>query len=179
LINSWARDVLLIRLAVFFEVQPKEGLMTMLTRYKLVSSCACCFLCMLVFLTFSKHALPKVQAYDGTQGCTVATLNGHYGQVLKGEVLGVGPIVAVGVTTFDGRGHFAAEQTINLNGNVQEAPLNGTYTVNSNCTGIADAVGAGPHSFVIVNGGKEMDLMNNNSYEVLTIHFTKINDHED
>jgi hypothetical protein len=28
--------------------------------------------------------------------------------------------------------------------------------------------------FVIVAGGKEMDLMDNNNAEVLTIHFTKV-----
>jgi hypothetical protein len=35
-------------------------------------------------------------------------------------------------------------------------------------------VGSDPHSFVIVDGGKEMDLMDNNTAEVLTIHFTKV-----
>jgi hypothetical protein len=46
--------------------------------------------------------------------------------------------------------------------------------VNRDCTGIADAVGTGLHSFVIIDGGKQMDLMDNNSTEVLTIHFTTI-----
>jgi len=102
-------------------------------------------------------------------------------EVLRGEVLCVGPIVLVGVSTFDGRGHLLADQTVNLNGNVVQAPLTGTYTVNRNCTGIADVVGAGPHLFVIIAGGREMDLMDNNTAEVLTIHFTKVglgmNDH--
>src|SRR5215469_7777894 len=137
------------------------------------------FTSILVLLTLSTQGLPKVQAHEGSQGCSVATLNGNYGQVFNGQVLGVGPIVAVGVSTFDGKGHFVADQTVNLNGNVQQAPLTGTYTVNSNCTGIADAVGAGPHSFVIVDNGKQMDLMDNNSAEVLTIHFTKVNDHNE
>ena len=83
--------------------------------------------------------------------------------VLRGEVLGVGPIVAVGVSTFDGKGHFVTDQTVNLNGNVVQAPGTGTYTVNRNCTGIADVVGTGPHSFVIIDDGKQMDLMDNNS----------------
>jgi hypothetical protein len=135
---------------------------------------------LLVLLTFSKNVVPKVQAHE-SEGCSVATLNGAYGEVLKGEVFGQGPIVAVGVSTFDGKGHFVAEQTINLNGNVFPAPLTGTYTVNRDCTGIADAVGTGLHSFVIIDGGKQMDLMDNNSAEVLTIHFTTIgsgkNDH--
>ena len=128
---------------------------------------------LLVLLAFSKHAIPTVQAYE-SEGCSVATLNGAYGSVLKGEVFGVGPIVAVGVSNFDGKGPFVAEQTVNLNGNVFPGPLTGTYTVNRDCTGIADGVGTGLHSFVIIDGGKQMDLMDNNSAEVLTIHFTTI-----
>ena len=133
----------------------------------------------LVLLTFSKHVLPKVQAHEASEGCSVATLNGAYGEVLRGEVLHVGPIVAVGVSTFDGKGNFVADQTVNVNGNVVQAPLTGTYTVNKDCTGIADPVGHGPHSFVIIAGGKEMDLMANNTAEVLTIHFTKIGSHHE
>jgi hypothetical protein len=94
--------------------------------------------------------------------------------VLRGEVFGQGPIVAVGVSNFDGKGHFVAEQNVNLNGNVFPGPLAGTYTVNPDCTGIADGVGTGLHSFVIIDGGTQMDLMDNNSDEVLTIQFTTI-----
>lgn len=68
----------------------------------------------------------------------------------------MGPIVAVGVSTFDGRGHFVADRTLNVNGNVFQEPITGTYTVNRNCTGIADVVGAG-HSFVIIAGGNGPD----------------------
>ena len=136
----------------------------------------------LALFTFSKNDLPKVQAHEASEGCSVATLNGAYGSVLKGQVLQVGPIVAVGVSTFDGKGNFVADQTVNLNGNVAQEPGSGTYTVNRNCTGVADVVGLGPHSFVIVAGGKEMELMDNNAAEVLTIHFTKVdqeNDHHE
>jgi hypothetical protein len=136
----------------------------------------------LVLLTFSKHVIPKVQAHE-SESCSVASLNGAFGLVLKGTVLNVGPIVAVGVSTFDGKGHFVADQTVNVNGSVFQEQLTGTYTVNRNCTGIADVVGAGPHSFVLIDSGKEMDLMDNNSAEVLTIHFTKVgsgmNDHHE
>ena len=134
---------------------------------------AIAFTGVLVLLTFSKHAVPKVQAHE-SEGCSVASLNGAYGSVLTGQVLNVGPIVAVGVSTFDGKGHFLADQTININGNVVQSPGTGTYTVTRTCTGIADLVGAGPHPFVIVDGGKQMDLMNINSAEVITIHFTKV-----
>ena len=59
----------------------------------------------LVLLTFSgsKHILPKVQAHEANEGCSVATVRGDYSLVLKGEVLGVGPIVSVGVSAFDGK----------------------------------------------------------------------------
>jgi hypothetical protein len=141
------------------------------------------FATIIVLSTFSKHVVPKVQAHEVSEGCSLASLKGDYGLVLKGQVLGVGPIVGVGVSTFDGKGHFVADQTINLNGNVIQEPLTGTYTVNRDCTGIAEPVGAGPHSFVIIAGRKEMDLMANNTAEVLTIHFTKIgsstNDHHE
>ena len=142
---------------------------------------AIAFTGVLALLTFSnQHAIPKVQAHERSEGCSVDTLNGLYGQVLTGQVLNVGPIVAVGVTTFDGKGHFLTDQTININGNVVQEPGTGTYTVNRDCTGIADLVGAGPHPFVIVDSGKQMDLMDINSAEVITIHFTKVesgNDH--
>src|SRR5277367_6721199 len=134
---------------------------------------AIAFTGLLVLLTFSKNVVPKVQAHE-SEGCSVASLNGAYGELLKGEVFGQGPLVGVGVSNFDGKGNFVAEQTLNINGNVFQAPLTGTYTVNRDCSGIADAVGTGLHSFVIIDGGKQMDLMDNNSAEVLTIHFTTI-----
>jgi len=87
------------------------------------------------------------------------------------------------VSTFDGKGHFVADQTVNVNGNVAQGHLTGTYTVNRNCTGIADVVGAWSPLVRNYCRGKEMDLMDNNNAEVLTIHFTKVgsgmNDHHE
>ena len=134
----------------------------------------------LVVPLLSKYSLPRVQAHEANEGCSLATLKGAYGAVLKGQVLGVGPIVGIGLSTFDGRGNFVANpQTLNVNGNVFEEPGTGTYTVNHDCTGIATPVGAGPHSFVIVADGNEMHLMDNNSAEVLTIDFTKVSSDKD
>jgi hypothetical protein len=127
----------------------------------------------------SPHAFANMRG----EGCSLGTVNGAYALVLKGEVLGVGPIVSVGVSTYDGKGHFSGNQTLNLNGDVADGAVTGTYTVNRDCTGIAYPDGQGPHSFVISKGGDEMDLMNNNSAEVITIHFAKIEadkpDHHD
>ena len=142
------------------------------------------FATVMVLLTFSKHVVPKVQAHEASEGCSVASLNGAYGLVIKGEVLNVGPIVGVGVSTFDGNGHFVGDVTVNVNGNVLQLPRGtGTYTVNRDCTGNSEPVGNGPHSFVIIAGGKEVEMMDNNSAEVITLHFTKIgsgtNDHHE
>ena len=139
------------------------------------------FATIIVLSTFSKHVVPKVQAHEVSEGCSVASLNGAYGLVLKGEVFGVGPIVSVGVSNFDGKGNFVTDQTLNVNGNVFREQGGGTYTVNRNCTGVSDLPGSGLHSFVIVDGGKQVELMDNNSAEVLTIHFTKVgsNDHHE
>ena len=143
---------------------------------------AIAFTGVLILLAFSnQNVLPRVQAHERSEGCSVATLNGAYGLVLTGQVLNVGPIAAVGVSTFDGKGHFLADQAVNLSGNFVQAHLTGTYTVNRDCTGIADVVGTGPHSFVLIDGGKQLDLMNNDNSQVITIHFTKVgagmNDH--
>ena len=127
----------------------------------------------------SQHALANMRG----EGCSLGTVNGAYALVLKGEVLGVGPIVSVGVSTYDGKGHFSGNQTLNVNGDVVDAAVTGTYTVNRDCSGIAYPDGQGPHSFVISKGGDEMDLMNNSNTEVITIHFAKIEaekpDHHD
>ena len=100
------------------QVARSEFIMNVPSAFKLS---AIGFTGLLVLLTFSKHVIPKVQAHE-TEGCSVASLHGDYGEVLRGEVLGVGPIVAVGLSRFDGRGHFVAEQTVNVNGNVSQGP---------------------------------------------------------
>ena len=119
-----------------------------------------------------RSIVPSVQAQDegddrgGSPGnCSLGTLNGSYGDTISGTIVGFGPIAAIGVTNFDGNGHFTGTDTVNINGSggIPETST-GTYTVNSDCTGTrvqtfpdGRVVSA---SFVIVNHGKEFLLVN-------------------
>ena len=92
-------------------------------------------------------------------------MKGSYGDTISGTIVGFGPIAAIGVTNFDGNGHFTGTDTVNINGSggISESST-GTYTVNSDCTGTTvqtfpdgRVVSA---SFVIVNNGKEFLFVN-------------------
>jgi hypothetical protein len=84
----------------------------------------------------------SVQAADDDDGgscprnCSLRTLNGCYGFTFSGSIIGVGPIVGIGVTNYDGQGHFTGTETVNVNGSggIPQTST-GTYTVNSDCTG--------------------------------------------
>jgi len=116
--------------------------------------------------------VPSVQAKSGGDdssgspgNCSLRTLNGSYGDTISGTIVGFGPIAAIGVTNFDGQGHFTGTDTVNINGSggISESST-GNYTVNSDCTGTRvqtfpdGRVVSG--SFVIVNYGKEFLFVN-------------------
>ena len=63
-----------------------------------------------------------------------ATLHGTYMTQGTGSFVGVGPMAAVGVWTFDGEGNSVLTMTVSVNGAISRASLSGTYTVKSNCT---------------------------------------------
>ncbi|MCM3905654.1 MAG: hypothetical protein ND866_28505, partial [Pyrinomonadaceae bacterium] len=68
--------------------------------------------------------VPSVQAKDDDDDdrdrcprhCSLRTLNGCYGDTFSGTILGLGPIAGIGVTNFDGQGHFTGSDTVNING---------------------------------------------------------------
>jgi hypothetical protein len=121
------------------------------------------FASMLILFTVPKRVLPKVQADDADEVCTLATLNGPYGFVLTGTVVNFGPIAIVGVATYDGAGGIVADQTASINGNVVPEHNVGTYTVNSDCTGSSKVspLGGPEHNanFVILDKGRELQLL--------------------
>ena len=102
---------------------------------------------------------------NGNQQCSNATLNGSYGLHATGTIIGVGPFAAVGVFTFDGRGNLSATLTQKVNGNLGPTiTITGTYTVAPNCT-VSDVWnpsigGMTQHESVIVDDGKEYDILN-------------------
>jgi hypothetical protein len=132
------------------------------------------FVSMLILFTVPKRVLPKVQADVAENVCTLSTLNGPYGLVLTGTIVGVGPFSQVGIVNFDGAGHISAKETTSFVGAIiPRHPAFGTYTVNSDCTG-SSSIGGHTADFVIVDGGDEQQLLVTDPGAVITGSFKKV-----
>jgi hypothetical protein len=91
---------------------------------------------------FAGFALAQEPA-NKVKECSLTTLQGSFGYTSTGTLLDsfvpapyAGPFAEVGRQTFDGKGNTNATATISSNGNIQQqATIQGTYTVNANCTG--------------------------------------------
>ena len=113
----------------------------------------------------------SAQDQDDGAVCSVATLNGAYGFFRTGATA-VGPLAAVGIATFDGKGFATARQTIRKNGVTTSdlftnPPIEGPYEVDSDCAArFLNPDGSVFAHAVIVDGGNElfiMSLSNGNS----------------
>lgn len=76
----------------------------------------------------------------------------------------IGAIAGVGQVNMDGNGHITSGTlTLSLNGSLGTFPLTGSYTENTDCTGTEiiqpTGLGASNFNFVVVNGGKEVLLI--------------------
>jgi hypothetical protein len=76
-----------------------------------------------------------VQAHE----CTASDVAGKYGYTSSGTIVtpAVGPFTAVGHVTLTESGTFSGAQTTSIAGNLVAETLQGTYTVNPDCTGTA------------------------------------------
>jgi hypothetical protein len=107
------------------------------------------------------------------QNCSLRSLNGCYGFTFSGTILGLGPIAGIGVINYDGQGHAAITQTLNINGSGGiPTTVTATYTVNSDCTGsevVTQTDGSLTHiDFVIVDHGKEILTLPTDPGSVIT-----------
>jgi hypothetical protein len=125
------------------------------------------------------HSFPGVVSGGGErvfakgEGCTLDTLKGSWGSVINGTIVGVGPIAVLGVTKFDGEGHFSMDATADVHGNVSSQHTTGTYTVNRSCTGTTtDSIGDSS-AFVIVGNGKQIIAVSTKPGLVATLQLTK------
>jgi len=77
----------------------------------------------------------QVQAHE----CTVSDAAGRYGYTNSGMIVTppVGPFTAVGHVTLNETGTFSGAQTTSIAGNLFEETIQGTFTVNPDCTGSA------------------------------------------
>jgi hypothetical protein len=107
--------------------------------------------------------------------CSNATLQGSFGYTSTGTLLPsfvpppyAGPFAEVGRQTFDGKGNTGATATTSSNGSIAPVTVEGTYTVNQDCTGsmtlyviqFATTVHA---AFVISDDGAEIRYIDTDS----------------
>jgi hypothetical protein len=100
--------------------------------------------------------------------CSNATLHGSFGYTSTGTLLDTyvppplaGPFAEVGRQTFDGKGNTEGTATLSANGNINKVTIEGTYTINADCTGSmtlnVSPLGATVHAdFVIDDDGAEL-----------------------
>ena len=91
----------------------------------------------------------------GTPACTNASINGSYGYLFSGLLSGA-PYAEEGQVTSNGAGGLSASSVVNLNGSLTPVPANGTYSINSDCSGTAQLTNQfGTHhfSFAVVEDG--------------------------
>lgn len=123
---------------------------------------------------------PFVAKGDDVSKCTQESLNGSYGYVLSGPLVGVGPVAAVGLTTFDGKGGLTTQDTVSTNGVISRRIGTGSYTMmpsfggfDANCLGSAEVggdFGGLTFDFRIVPGssGRELSFIVTNPGTVQT-----------
>jgi hypothetical protein len=124
----------------------------------------------LVVLTFA--ALGSGYAQTKSHVCNNKLIAGYYGFTLQGNKLaGMGPTgsqVGVAMTKFDGKDGLTQIDTVTIDGEVvsdfTHSPANGTYTVNSDCTGTFTIVFTDNRptvvvNFVVVANGDEIDTV--------------------
>ncbi len=93
---------------------------------------------------FSAQSVVAQETSGKVRECSNATLQGAFGYTSTGSLLAsipmlpppfAGPFAEVGRQTFDGKGDTDASATTSSNGNIAPVTVEGTYTVNSDCTG--------------------------------------------
>jgi hypothetical protein len=87
-----------------------------------------------VVALFFLNTAATAQAKLPHHRCSNATLAGKWGFTSTGSLIGIGPVAATAISTFDGKGNLSGSQTRSVNGDVAYETFTGTYMVNSDCT---------------------------------------------
>ncbi|MDZ8221485.1 MULTISPECIES: hypothetical protein [unclassified Nostoc] len=125
-------------------------------------------------LTISDAISQKVNA-QATPSCNNATITGSYGTQFTGTILAT-PIAGVALVQFNGRGNFQATQSSSLDGTISlNATYSGTYSVKQNCTVQIRYTDGSSASGTIVDGGKEILLLQTNPGTVIVGTWKKVN----
>jgi hypothetical protein len=135
-------------------------------------------------ISFALVVLALVGSAAHAQGpghrCSVNKLHGQNGFKIDGSGVAPAPgrFAAVGTQTFDGAGNFSATNYISVDGGVGLFSFSGTYTVNSDCTGVMTAHFPGgvtsSNYFVLVENEKTFYTISLDPGSVITGVFTKV-----
>jgi len=105
-----------------------------------------------------------VRSSESSGRCSNRTLDGSYGFLLDGTILGSNlPLRGVVMQNYDGRGNITqVDHVVTAGGPPPQewTPGTGSYTVNSDCTGAAvlhTVTGDVNLHFVVVNSGKQIN----------------------
>jgi hypothetical protein len=119
---------------------------------------------LMVVATLLLGASTTLRAEDA---CTAASFKGAFGYTLKGFVYDTRGtlyiLAAAGRMVSNGEGAITGADAISYDGSIVKRKYSGTYTVNEDCTGSmvfeGDDTSITNASFVIVNDGKEVSLV--------------------
>jgi hypothetical protein len=110
--------------------------------------------------------------------CSVGNLNGGYGFSLSGFHAGIGNYALVGTIKVDGKGEVKGAGTQSINGDQADVSFTGTYTMDNDCTGVADLVFEDKEKakvrFIAVSDGNEVLLMDVGGHTVETGYAKKL-----
>jgi hypothetical protein len=100
---------------------------------------------------------------QGAATCGLTGKKATFAANLFGKILNTGPIAYVAQVILDGKGEVSGSGTFDVNGTIVSAPIKGTYTESSDCTGTVQITpsrsGTLNFNFVVVNSGKEILLI--------------------
>jgi hypothetical protein len=108
---------------------------------------------------------------QGVASCSLAGKKTTFAAILGGKIVNTGGIAYVVQVILDGNGNVSGNGTFTVNGATFMAPISGTYTENTNCTGTLKITPSG-HStlnffFVAVNNAKEILLVETDANTVV------------
>jgi hypothetical protein len=145
----------------------------------------CQVACLLAVSVFYAQSVVAQEESAKVKECSKATLWGSFGYTSTGTLLDsyvpppfAGPFGEVGRQTFDGKGHTDATATTSSNGNIAKVTIEGTYTVNPDCTG-SMTLNVSPFDstvhadFVIGDDGAELRAIGSDSGVVETRVYSK------
>ena len=145
----------------------------------------CQVVCLLAASAFYAQNVVAQEPSAKGKECSDATLRGSFGYTSTGTLLEsyvpppfAGPFGEAGRQTFDGKGNTNATATVSSNGNISTVGINGTYTVNSDCTGsmtlnIPDFDTTVHANFVIDDNGTELRAISTDSGVIETRVYKK------